>query len=42
MNKEDELSGLRSIEHLVDTVLYIEGEKGESLNEDSPKFDTAV
>lgn len=31
MNKEDELSGLRSIEHLVDTVLYIEGEKGESL-----------
>ncbi len=31
MNKEDELSGLRSIEHLVDTVLYIEGEKGEAL-----------
>lgn len=31
MNKEDELKGLRAIEHLVDTVLYIEGEKGESL-----------
>ncbi|MDO5716916.1 MAG: AAA family ATPase [Tissierellia bacterium] len=31
MNKDDELKGLRSIEHLVDTVLYIEGEKGEVL-----------
>lgn len=31
MNKADELQGLRSIEHLVDTVLYIEGEAGDPL-----------
>ncbi|MCI6610225.1 MAG: DNA repair protein RadA [Ezakiella sp.] len=31
LNKEDEISGLRAIEHLVDTVLYIEGEKGEAI-----------
>ncbi len=31
MNKEDQLSGLRSIEHLVDTVLYLEGESGDTL-----------
>lgn len=31
MNKDDQLQGLRSIEHLVDTVLYIEGESGDPL-----------
>ncbi|MDY0234837.1 MAG: DNA repair protein RadA [Gudongella sp.] len=31
MTKEDELAGLRALEHLVDTVLLIEGESGEEL-----------
>lgn len=31
MTKEDELAGLRALEHLVDTVLIIEGESGEEL-----------
>jgi DNA repair protein RadA/Sms len=31
MTKEDELAGVRALEHLVDTVLVIEGESGEEL-----------
>ncbi|HCL4479956.1 TPA: DNA repair protein RadA [Clostridium botulinum] len=31
MTKEDELGGPRTLEHLVDTVLYLEGETGEEL-----------
>lgn len=31
MTKEDELAGVRALEHLVDTVLIIEGESGEEL-----------
>jgi len=31
MTKEDEIAGLRALEHLVDTVLIIEGESGEEL-----------
>lgn len=31
MTKEDELAGLRALEHLVDTVLFIESENGEEL-----------
>ncbi len=31
MTKEDELAGLRALEHLVDTILYIESENGEEL-----------
>ncbi|NMA48199.1 MAG: DNA repair protein RadA [Tissierellia bacterium] len=31
MTKEDELAGLRALEHLVDAVLIIEGESGEEL-----------
>ncbi|WP_028309177.1 DNA repair protein RadA [Desulfitibacter alkalitolerans] len=31
MTKEDELAGLRALEHLVDTVMLIEGESGEEL-----------
>src|SRR5699024_1537450 len=31
MTKEDELAGLRALEHLVDTVLLIEGESGDEL-----------
>lgn len=31
MTKEDELAGLRALEHLVDTVLIIEGESGDEL-----------
>ncbi|MDO9574314.1 MAG: ATPase domain-containing protein, partial [Candidatus Contubernalis sp.] len=31
MNKSEELAGLRALEHLVDTVLIIEGENGEEL-----------
>lgn len=31
MNKNDELAGLRSLEHLVDTVLLMDGEKEEEL-----------
>lgn len=31
MNKSDELAGLRSLEHLVDTVLLMDGENGEEL-----------
>lgn len=31
MTKEDELAGVRALEHLVDTVLIIEGEAGEEL-----------
>lgn len=31
MTKEDELAGVRALEHLVDTVLLIEGESGEEL-----------
>lgn len=33
MTKEDELAGLRALEHLVDAVLIIEGESGEELRE---------
>lgn len=33
MTKDDELAGLRALEHLVDTVLIIEGESGEELRE---------
>lgn len=29
MTKEDELAGVRSLEHLVDTVLVIEGDPGD-------------
>lgn len=31
MTKEDEIAGLRALEHLVDTVLIIDGEEGEEL-----------
>lgn len=31
MTKEDEIAGVRALEHLVDTVLIIEGESGEEL-----------
>ncbi|HWQ73528.1 MAG TPA: DNA repair protein RadA [Desulfitobacteriaceae bacterium] len=31
MTKEDEIAGLRALEHLVDTVLMIDGENGEEL-----------
>lgn len=31
MTKEDEIAGVRALEHLVDTVLLIEGESGEEL-----------
>lgn len=31
MTKEDEIAGLRALEHLVDTVLIIDGEQGEEL-----------
>lgn len=31
MTKEDEIAGVRALEHLVDTVLLIEGESGEDL-----------
>lgn len=31
MTKDDELGGPRTLEHLVDTVLYLEGESGEEL-----------
>lgn len=31
MTKEDEMSGPRSLEHLVDTTLYLEGEDGDDL-----------
>ena len=31
MNKNDELAGLRALEHLVDTVLILEGDSGEEL-----------
>lgn len=31
MTKEDEIAGVRALEHLVDTVLVIEGESGEEL-----------
>ena len=31
MTKEDEIAGLRALEHLVDTVLIIDGESGEEL-----------
>lgn len=31
MTKEDEIAGLRALEHLVDTVLMIDGESGEEL-----------
>lgn len=31
MTKDDELAGLRALEHLVDTVLIIDGEQGEEL-----------
>ncbi|MDY6065178.1 MAG: DNA repair protein RadA [Finegoldia sp.] len=31
MTKADEMAGLRTLEHLVDTVLYLEGESDESL-----------
>lgn len=31
MTKDDEMSGPRTLEHLVDTVLYLEGESGEEL-----------
>lgn len=31
MTKNDEMAGLRTLEHLVDTVLYLEGESDESL-----------
>lgn len=31
MNKQDELSGKRSFEHAVDSVMYLEGDKGEPL-----------
>ena len=31
MNKNDELAGLRALEHLVDTVLYLEGGAGDEL-----------
>lgn len=31
MTKEDEMAGVRALEHLVDTVLIIEGESGEEL-----------
>lgn len=33
MNKNEEMAGLRSLEHLVDTVLVIEGENEETLRE---------
>jgi Predicted ATP-dependent serine protease len=33
MTKEDEIAGLRALEHLVDTVLMIDGESGEELRE---------
>lgn len=33
MTKDDELAGLRALEHLVDTVLIIDGENGEELKE---------
>lgn len=33
MTKDDELAGLRALEHLVDTVLVIDGENGEELKE---------
>ncbi len=33
MNKSDEIAGLRALEHLVDTVLIIEGENEEELRE---------